>query len=80
MSKKTPHDKAVCDAAEALSDLNTFAICVSILEGGHLHSASYAGAGRIIKICQDEQRKRLDEYDRAIALSKSARKHGDGGE
>ena len=56
----------VIAAAEALSDLNTFAIVVSILEGGHLHAPSYSAAGRIIKICQAEQQKRLREYDRAM--------------
>lgn len=55
----------VKEAANALSDLNTFAIVVSILEGGHLHSGSYADAERIIKICRSAQAKRLVEYDRA---------------
>jgi hypothetical protein len=57
----------VRDAAEALSDLNTFYVVISIMEGGHLHSPSYAGAERIIKICQSESEKRLREYDRAVA-------------
>lgn len=68
--KTTSHDQAVIDAAEALSDLNTFAIVVTILEGGHVHSPSYAGAERIIKICRAETGKRLREYDRAIALTR----------
>ena len=54
-------------AAQALSDLNTFAVIVSIVEGGHLHAPSYAGGARIIKICRAEEAKRLREYDRAIA-------------
>lgn len=51
----------------ARSDLNTFGIVESILENGHLHSASYSGAERIIKICRAEIQKRLREYDRAVA-------------
>lgn len=51
-------------AANALSDLNVFAIVVSILEGGHTHSPSYKAAARIIAICKAEQQKRLREYDR----------------
>lgn len=58
---------AIKAAAEALSDLNTFAIVVSTLEGGHLHAPSYAGAERIIAICKREQDKRLREYDSAVA-------------
>lgn len=58
--------QSIESAAEALSDLNTFAIVVSILEGGHVHAPSYAGAQRIINICQREQAKRLREYDRAV--------------
>lgn len=58
--------KAIVNAAEALSDLNTFAIVVSILEGGHLHAPSYAAAQKVIGICQREQAKRLREHDRAV--------------
>ena len=56
-------------ASEALSDLNTFAVVVSIMEGGHLHAPSYAASFRIINICRAEMGKRLREYDRAIAKS-----------
>lgn len=56
-------------AAEAMSDLNTFDIVASILEGGHLHSSSYAAAERIIAICKREQDKRLRDYDRAMEKS-----------
>lgn len=59
--------EAIVDAAQALSDLNTFAIIVSTIEGGHLHSPSYAGGERIIRICKSEEQKRLREYDRALA-------------
>jgi len=55
------------NAAEALSDLNTFGIIVSILEGGHIHSPSHAAASRIIKICLDEQQRCLGRYDREMA-------------
>lgn len=58
--------KAIEAAAEAISDLNTFAIVVSTLENGHLHSPSYKAAERIISICKAEQQKRLRDYDRAI--------------
>lgn len=59
--------KAIKEAAQALSDLNTFAIVVSILEGGHLHTPSYAAAERIIKISQQAQQRCLVNYDRAVA-------------
>jgi hypothetical protein len=62
--------EAIKAAAEALSDLNTFAIVVSILEGGHLHAPSYAAAERIIKISHRAQRRCLVDYDRAIAKAK----------
>jgi len=60
--------KAVEAAARALSDLNTFAAVVTILEGGHVHSESHGGAERIIAICKSEQAKRLREYDRANGI------------
>lgn len=59
--------EAIRAAAESLSDLNTLAICVSILEGGHLHADSYEAAARITKICIAEQGKRLRDYDRHMA-------------
>jgi hypothetical protein len=59
------------NAAVALSDLNTFAIVVSILEGGHVHSESYKAAARIIKICKGETAKRLLDYDAAVSHSQS---------
>ena len=58
--------RAVKAAAVAYSDLNTFAIAQAIMESGFLHSSSYKGAERIIKICLAEQQKRLREYDRAV--------------
>lgn len=64
-TKAARRKEAVKAAAEALSDLNTFDIVVSILEGGHLHANSYAGAAKIIRICIAEQQKRLREYDAA---------------
>ena len=57
---------AVVAAAEALTDLNTFASVVTILEGGHLYDGN-AAAQKIIKICLREQQKRLREYDRAVS-------------
>lgn len=57
---------AIKIAAEELSDLNTFAIVISILEGGHVHAPSYADAARIIRICKKAAQKRLCGYDRAL--------------
>ncbi len=64
---KTDQVKAIEKAAEALSDLNTFGIVVSTLEGGHLHAPSNTAAQRIIKICLAEQQKRLRDYDHNVA-------------
>ena len=64
--------QAVVAASEALSDLNTFAIVVSILENGHLHSLSCKTAARIILMCKDEQQKRLRDYDKAIVKAGGA--------
>ena len=59
--------KQIEQAAKALSDLNTFAIVVSIMEGGHLHlNASNGTAERIIRICQREQQKLLKLHDAAV--------------
>src|ERR1700730_5719063 len=68
MSKQSATETvpAIKAVAEAMSDLNTFAIVVSILENGHLHAPSYAAANRIIKICHAEEQKRLRDYDRAM--------------
>ena len=63
---KPTRQNAVEQAAQALSDLNTFAIVVSVLEGGHVHSPSYKTSERIIQICKEAQQARLREYDRAI--------------
>ena len=60
-------DKDVVAAAEALADLNLFAAISELCKNGLLHSPSYRGANRIRKICWLERRKRLCEYDRAVA-------------
>ncbi len=60
---------AIRNAAKALSDLNTFAIVVSILEGGHIHAPSHAGAARIMKICRAEQQRCLLEYDKQMDIA-----------
>ena len=54
-------------AAEALSDLNTFAIIVTLLEGGHVHADSHADAERIIAICKRAEARCLDAYDKYVA-------------
>ncbi len=69
----TARDVAIVEAAEALSDLNTFGIVVSILEGGHIHSPSYKDGQRIIDICKSAMGKRLREYDRARAKANQER-------
>lgn len=53
-------------AAEALADLNTFAIIASILEGGHLYTTGQTPVQRILKICREEQQKLLTKYDVAL--------------
>lgn len=59
--------KQIEKAARALADLNTFALIVSILEGGHIYvSSSHTAAGRIVTICQREQKKLLKAYDAAV--------------
>ena len=58
--------KSAKQAAEALSDLNSFAIVVSILEGSHIHAASQDAARKIIQICKTEQQKLLRQYDLSI--------------
>jgi hypothetical protein len=64
MSRRSPKDSYRL-AAEAASDLNTFGIVISILEGGHIHAPSYEAAELIIEICKQEQQKRLCDYDQA---------------
>lgn len=65
MAKKQTltRDQHIKQAADVLSDLNTFAIVVSILEGGHTHAFCQAEEFRIIKIAQAAQSKLLDIYD-----------------
>ena len=61
----------VKDGARALSDLNTFAAVVTVLEGGHIMcSASQPAVKRIVTICKREQQKLLREYDAARARAK----------
>ena len=55
------------EAAQALSDLNTFAIVISTMKNGHLQPPSDRAAKRIITICKAEMDKRLRDYDRARA-------------
>ena len=68
MGKTRTKADAAKAAAQAHTDLNTFAAVVSILEGGHIYRANtYSAVQRIIKICQTEQAKALREHDRALA-------------
>ncbi len=57
---------AVKRAAEAHTDLCVFAVVVAVLESGSLYG-SHAAAHRIITICNREQQRLLDVYDRAAA-------------
>ena len=63
MKKENPGELA----AKALSDLNTFAVIVSILEGGHIMFSKSSADEQIIAICRDEQQKLLRHYDRLLA-------------
>lgn len=59
--------QAAKEAAEALSDLNTFGVVVSIMEGGHLHTASHRFEIAIIRLCKRAMDVRLRDYDCAMA-------------
>ncbi len=66
MKQKMTKKELIYEASAALSDLNTFYVVISILEGGHVHSNSDRAAQRIITICHSESQKRLKNYDRAV--------------
>lgn len=69
LSKKSARLLAAERAANAHTDLNTFASVVSLLEGGHIYlPASRRAVGKIITICKREQSKRLAAYDAAINI------------
>lgn len=54
-------------AAKHHTDLNIFAVIVSILEGGHIYTSSgMSMAARIIRLCQEEEHRQLQAYDREI--------------
>ncbi len=54
-------------AAKAHTDLNVFASVVSILEGGHVYTATgRAEADAIIRRCKAVQQRLLREYDRNV--------------
>lgn len=58
-------------ASAAHSDLNTFAIIVSILEGGHIYlNESQDVADKIIKLCNNQQNICLRIHDRELSKSK----------
>lgn len=61
-------EQHIKDAAEAHTNLNTFAVVVSVLEGGNICGYS-AAAERIIKICLREQQLYLEKYDRAVSAA-----------
>lgn len=54
-------------AAEALSDLNTFAIIEALAEGSFIHAPSFDAASHIANICRIEQQICLRRYDEAMA-------------
>lgn len=59
--------KAIRDATDAHTNLNTYASIVTILEGGHLYGGHSTTAEKIIRLCKAEQGKQLRAYDRAVA-------------
>lgn len=67
--KKLTRDQHIKQAADALSDLNTFAILVSILEGGHTHSFCQNTESQIIRLAQGAQGRLLEIYDRHRAAA-----------
>jgi hypothetical protein len=68
----TEEDSARRDAIRKVTtghtDLNTFAIIRTILEGGHIYdSRSSAAKSRIIAICNKECARLLDVHDQGLA-------------
>jgi hypothetical protein len=65
------------DAEKAYSDLNTFAMIVTILEGGHIYlDDSDVAARTIIKLCKKQQQLCLRSYDAALSRSKVQKPEG----
>jgi hypothetical protein len=59
--------KNIVQAARAHTDLNIFAAVVAILEGGCIYTAEAKGTvSKIINLCQVEQRRQLELYDKAV--------------
>lgn len=57
-------------AAGHLATLNTFAIVVSVMEGGCIQDpAGDKSAHRIIKICKQEMQRQVKKYDAALAAA-----------
>lgn len=61
------------EAADAMVRLYTFASLVSILEGGSLPGCDLSAertARKIISLCQREQKRQLDKWDRLSGRDK----------
>lgn len=54
-------------AAEAHSNLNTYAAVVALMEGGLIYGIRHAAATKIIRICKQEQQHFLRVYDGLLA-------------
>lgn len=54
-------------AAEAYADLNIFAACVAILEGGTVSADAQPDDFKVIALCLKAQQRCLKRYDRAMA-------------
>ena len=71
----TKHKERVYRAAEAHTNINTWAAVVTLLEGGHLYSGrGHIAAQRVIKIANAEQQKELAIFDKACAAAAQAEK------
>lgn len=69
MKRKMTRTQHIEEAANALSDLNTFGIVVSVLEGGHTHALCQRQEFAIIKMAHATQQRLLKIYDRHVAAA-----------
>jgi hypothetical protein len=61
------NNKNAVDAAHAHTNLNAFAVVARIMEGGFLYGSDNKAARKIIAICEAEQRRQLNLFDKAMA-------------
>lgn len=70
MTKRVPKTRKelATDAAEALTDLNTFGAVISLMEGGHLYNANHLTASfRIIKIAKEAMQRCRRDFDKSLS-------------